>query len=175
MALRRSIAPGCPTLLEAADDTDSSAADFADVFPAPRPNSLAANERACSAQSPAAAGYPAPGAGGGGGGGGSAQGAEPRVQTRLRHRPPRVTRDPTPTFRFAANRSGSRFLCKLDRRRFRPCRSPFTARRLRPGRHVFRVKARAPGGAVDRIPAVWRFRVRRARAHSHPHPTRLHS
>jgi hypothetical protein len=162
MALRRTIAPGCATLLEATDDSDDSATDFADVFPAPRPNSVAPSEHTCSAQGPAGTGYPAPGSGAGGGpagGGGSAARRPP--QTTIRRRPHRVTRDRTPTFRFSSNRPRSRFLCRLDRGRFRRCRSPFTARRLRPGRHVFRVKARAPGGATDRSPAVWRFRVRR--------------
>ena len=171
MALRRTIAPGCSTLLEASDDRDDSAADFSDAFPAPRPDSVAPSERACSSQSPAAPGNPAPGNpafgspanGAGGGGAGSGGAAERRPQTRIRHRPRRVTRDRTPTFRFASNRRGSRFLCKLDRRRFRGCRSPFTAQRLRLGRHVFRVKARAPGGATDRTPATWRFRVVRRR------------
>ncbi len=156
MALRRTIAPGCPTLLEATDDRDDSAADFSDAFPAPRPNSVAPGERACSSQSPAVPGNPASGAGGGAGSGGVAR---RRPQTRIRHRPRRVTRDRTPTFRFTSSRRRSRFLCKLDRRRFRRCRSPFTARRLRLGRHVFRVRASAPGRATDRTPATWRFRV----------------
>lgn len=157
MALRRTIAPNCPTLLEAADDTNDSAADFPNAFPAPRPNSVTPAEHACAAGLPAGSG-PAVGQGGEGG---RATGQRP--QTRIRRRPRRVTRDRTPTFRFTSNRAGSRFLCKLDRRRLRRCRSPFTARRLRFGRHVFRVKARAAGGATDRSPATWRFRVVRRR------------
>jgi len=156
MALRRTIAPGCSTLLEAGDDTDSSAADFADVFPAPRPNSVAPSEHACASQGTTESGYPAPGQGKGG----EAGRARP-PQTRLGRHPGRVTRDRTPTFRFSSNLPGARFLCKLDRRRFSPCRSPFTAPRLSPGRHVFRVKARVPAGATDRSPAVWRFNVAR--------------
>jgi hypothetical protein len=163
MALRRTIAPGCPTLLEAGDDTDNSAADFSTAFPAPRPNSVAPSEHACSAQGPAGSGYPPPGAGGGPGEGNGGHGAPRRPQTRIRHRPRRRTRDRTPTFRFTSNRHRARFLCKLDRARYRRCRSPFTTPRLRPGRHVFRVKARAPGGTTDRSPAVWRFRVLRSR------------
>jgi hypothetical protein len=155
MALRRTIAPGCPTLLEASDDRDDSAADLADAFPAPRPNSVAPSEHACSAQSPAGTGYPAPGAGSAGG----AHAARHRPQTEISRRPSRVTRDRTPTFRFSSNRARSRFLCRLDRGRFRRCRSPLTTRKLRPGRHVFQVKARAPGGATDRSPAIWRFTV----------------
>jgi hypothetical protein len=44
------------------------------------------------------------------------------------------------TFRFAANRAGVRFSCRLDKHRFRSCRSPkrFT---VRPGKHVFAVRA----------------------------------
>ena len=150
MALRRSIAPGCPTLLEGSDDRDDSAGDFRDVFPAPRPNSVAPAEHGCSQNSTSGGQTPGPPGG---------NNAGRRPQTRIDRRPGRVTRDRTPTFRFTSTEAGSTFLCKLDRGRFRRCRSPFTTRRLRLGRHVFRVKARAPGGAADRSPASWRFRL----------------
>jgi hypothetical protein len=153
MALRRTIAPGCPTLLEASDDRNDSATDFADAFPAPRPNSVSPTERACTSQGPAGGGQSPTG------GRSDGRATARRPQTRLRRRPGKVTRDRTPTFRFTSTRRRSRFFCKLDRRPFRRCRSPLTLRRLRPGRHVFRVKARAPDGATDRTPAVWRFRV----------------
>src|SRR4051812_28257280 len=61
MALRRTIARGCATLLDPADDNDNSVADFTTVFPLPRPNSVAPSERPCSGS--------APGGGTGGGGG----------------------------------------------------------------------------------------------------------
>jgi hypothetical protein len=48
MALRRSIQPGCPTLLEAADDTDNSATDFSLQAPMPRNNSVTPTEVACA-------------------------------------------------------------------------------------------------------------------------------
>ena len=150
MALRRAISPGCPTLLDPADDSDGSAADFADAFPAPRPNSVVPSERACAS----GAGGGEDGHAGAGGGGGST-----RLQTRLRGHPGRRAGDRTPTFRFSASRRGATFLCRVDRQRFRRCPSPFTTGRLRPGAHIFRVKARLPGGAVDRSPATWRFRV----------------
>jgi hypothetical protein len=54
-ALRRLIAPGCATLLEASDDTNNSSVDFSSVTPSPRPNSLAPTEAPCG-----------PGGGGGG-------------------------------------------------------------------------------------------------------------
>jgi hypothetical protein len=46
-ALRRHIVRGCPTLLEAADDTNDSAADFVQLDRDPTPNSAAPTEVAC--------------------------------------------------------------------------------------------------------------------------------
>jgi len=148
MALRRTIAPGCATLLEAGDDRNDSAADFAPVFPAPRPNSVAPPESAC-------------GAAGGGqqGGPGQRDGKAGAPQTLLRRRPPQRSRDRTPTFRFGSTDAGVSFECKLDRRPFRACRSPFTARRLPYGRHSFRVRARAATGQLDPTPALDTFRI----------------
>jgi hypothetical protein len=158
MALRRTIARGCATLLEATDDTGSSAADLFDAFPEPRPNSAAPSEFPCSQQT------------GGGGDAGGGTGANPlRLRTRIVRRPPRVTRDRTPTFRFRSNRGRARFQCRVDRRRFRRCRSPFTARRLRYGCHTFRVRARL-GRSVDRTPATYRFRIVKRKA---PGPRQL--
>jgi hypothetical protein len=50
-ALNRSIARGCPTLLEAVDDTGSSAADFSLSVPSPRRNSVIPTETACTVPS----------------------------------------------------------------------------------------------------------------------------
>lgn len=61
-------------------------------------------------------------------------------------------------FTFFASQRGSRFECKLDKRRFRPCGSPFH-RKVKPGRHVFRVRAVNRAGTVDPTPAVFRWRV----------------
>lgn len=48
MALRRSIQAGCPTLLEGADDTNVSSADFSVAAQNPRPNSVAPTETSCT-------------------------------------------------------------------------------------------------------------------------------
>lgn len=142
MALRRTIAPGCATLLESTDDRDNSLADFAAVFPNPRPNSVAPPEHACETS--------------GGPSGGNGSGAP---QTTLKRRPPHKTADRTPTFRFAADERGVTFQCKLDGRPYRRCRSPFTARKLALGRHVFRVRARDDSGKLDPSPASYGFKV----------------
>lgn len=145
MALRRSIARGCSTLLDPEDDHDNSAADFEVVSPEPRPNSVAPTETACAAESP-------------GGGSGSPSGQNP-PQTLLRKKPPKRTSDRTPTFRFAADEDGVRFECRFDAKKFRRCPSPFTAPKLNLGRHRFQVRARDSEGKVDPTPASYSFRV----------------
>jgi hypothetical protein len=144
MALRRTIAPGCPTLLEAGDDRDDSATDFSAVFPAPRPNAVAPSEHACSSASPGT--LPGPGPAG-------------PPQTRLRRKPPRRTKDRTPTFGFASDETLVSFQCRLDHRPFKGCRSPLTVRKLSMGRHTFMVRARDSSGALDPSPAAYAFRV----------------
>jgi hypothetical protein len=61
MALRRSIAPSCPTLLESSDDTNSSSSDFSLTTPNPRTNATPPTETSC-AGSPGGSPGPAPGA-----------------------------------------------------------------------------------------------------------------
>lgn len=147
MALRRTISPGCATLLEAGDDQDNSAADFSAVFPDPRPNSAVPSEHACPRS-------------GGGQSGGSGGGVDQRApQTILRHKPPKKTSDRTPTFRFGSNESKSTFQCKIDGKAFKACRSPFTSKALALGHHIFKVRARDRSGKLDRSPASYRFKV----------------
>jgi hypothetical protein len=61
------------------------------------------------------------------------------------------------TFRFRAIGLAAGFKCKLDDRRFRPCKAP-KRYRVRYGKHVFKVRAIAPGGAPGRR-AAFHFRV----------------
>lgn len=61
-------------------------------------------------------------------------------------------------FTFSSNQPGSRFECKLDKRRFRPCKSPFQ-RKLKPGRHAFRLRAINAAGTPDPTPATFRWRI----------------
>ncbi len=85
-------------------------------------------------------------------------------QTRLLHRPAQVLltvgRRRAVAFAFAANEPGATFRCKLDRQRFKPCRSP-RVYRLAPGQHAFRVFAIDRAGNRDRTPALIRLRIRR--------------
>jgi hypothetical protein len=59
-----------------------------------------------------------------------------------------------------ATEPGATFHCKLDRGRWRTCRSPKTYRKLRPGGHTFRVRAIDAAGNVDPTAAKRRWHVR---------------
>ncbi len=60
-SIQRSLAPGCATLLEAGDDTNNSAGDFAPGAPNPRSNATAPTEVPCppATSTPATAATPA--------------------------------------------------------------------------------------------------------------------
>jgi Ca2+-binding RTX toxin-like protein len=85
-------------------------------------------------------------------------------QTRMSHRPPYILFAAKPrrsvAFVFTSSEAGSSFRCKLDRDRYRPCRSP-RRYRLTPGRHAFRVYAIDRAGNRDRSPALVKLRIRR--------------
>jgi len=77
---------------------------------------------------------------------------------RIRKHPRKRSRKRRARFTFTSNQPGSHFECKLDRRRFRSCKSPFV-RRLTPGRHTFRLRAINGAGVPDPAPAVFRWRI----------------
>jgi hypothetical protein len=64
-------------------------------------------------------------------------------------------------FKFTSSEANSTFLCKLDRKPFKKCRSPKKYKKLKPGKHVFKVKAKDAAGNVDPTPAKRVFRVLR--------------
>jgi hypothetical protein len=69
----------------------------------------------------------------------------------------------TAKFRFASSEAGSTFQCRLDKKKFKPCRSPKKYKRLKPGKHVFEVRAIDAAGNKDKTPATRKFRVRTPR------------
>jgi Periplasmic copper-binding protein (NosD) len=64
----------------------------------------------------------------------------------------------TAKFKFKSNEAGSKFQCKLDKGKFKTCRSPKTYKKLKPGKHVFKVRATDKAGNVSK-PAKRRFTV----------------
>jgi hypothetical protein len=78
--------------------------------------------------------------------------------TRITRKPPRRSRDRTPSISFSADVAGSTFACKLDRRAFKRCTSPAKLPRLGPGKHSFQVRATGPSGVAGE-PAGCRFTI----------------
>lgn len=82
-------------------------------------------------------------------------------QTRITFAPAAKTRSRHPVFRFidATGQEGTRFECKLDRGRWRRCRSPLRLKRIRRGRHLLRIRGVNGAGSVEGRPARRAFRV----------------
>jgi len=54
---------------------------------------------------------------------------------------------------------GTTFLCKVDKKKWKPCSSPLRLTKLRPRRHLVRVKAVDPAGNVETKGAKRGFKV----------------
>jgi hypothetical protein len=96
-----------------------------------------------------------PPASGGAGGAGPSSARAP--ETTITKRPPKRTASRVAKFSFRSDQPAARFECKLDRRPFKACRSPYRGR-VKPGRHSFQVRAGDANGA-DPTPAIFRWRV----------------
>ena len=131
-SITRTITPGCPTLLEALDDTDNSLTDFVET-PEETPQNNASNppEIACSSG----------------------------LDTSIVKKPKRRTAKTTAKFKFESTDPAATFECKLDKRAFKPCSSPKKYRRLDGGRHRFKVRAIDALGTPDPTPAKARFKI----------------
>ncbi|MET0749909.1 MAG: hypothetical protein ABWZ43_02520 [Solirubrobacterales bacterium] len=133
-SLTRSIAPGCATLLEDADDTNVSASDFSLAAPSPRNNATAPTETGCT-------------------GGGD---TDP-PQTEITKEPKAKTTKAKAKFKFRSDETYSDFMCKLDKGGFEKCSSPFKEK-VDPGKHKFSVFAIDRAGNEDPSPAKAKFK-----------------
>lgn len=61
--------------------------------------------------------------------------------------------------KFRSNEKGSTFQCRVDRKKFRRCRSPKVFKNLDDGKHKIRVRATDKAGNVDRTPAKRKVNV----------------
>lgn len=107
-----------------------------------------------------------PSSGGNGGGGGNAGGGgkgttkdKTPPQTTIRKAPKKGAKAGTVKFKFTSSEPGSTFQCKLDKRPFKPCKSPKKYKGLKPGKHVFKVWAIDKAGNVDPTPAKKKFKL----------------
>lgn len=74
-------------------------------------------------------------------------------QTKVGKRPPRKTHRRSAKFTFSATEAGSKFECKLDRKKFKRCKSPKKYKGLKPGKHTFKVRSIDSVGNRDSTPA----------------------
>jgi hypothetical protein len=172
-SLIRTIARGCPNLLDSPDDTDDSAADFVAGTPAPRPNSSVPLATPCRDEpeappdgepTPPTPPAPIPPSDSGSPSGGASPSA-PAPPTSSAAKPPRTViegfRDKgrTATFRFSGNGGEGEltFRCRLDGGKFSACVSPRTYQGIAAGKHLFAVEARDAAGHLDTSPAKRRF------------------
>ncbi len=95
---------------------------------------------------------------GGGGKGGTSTDTTP-PQTTIRKGTKGKTHSTTAKFKFDSSEVGSTFECKLDRKPFKPCRSPKKYGALKPGKHVFKVRAVDAAGNLDQSPAKRAFSI----------------
>lgn len=130
-AIRRKISPGCPTLLEEADDTNASATDFEEVAPLPRNDSSPITENVC-------AGVP---------------------NTVIDDRPPPSSNSTSAEFTYEAPTATS-YECRLDAEAFASCPagSPQTYTDLADGSHTFQVRGVNASGP-DPTPASYTWTV----------------
>jgi hypothetical protein len=61
--------------------------------------------------------------------------------------------------KFRSTETGSSFICKLDRKKAKPCTSPVRYRKLKRGKHKVIVTATDAAGNPDATPARVKFRV----------------
>jgi hypothetical protein len=130
-AIRRTIEPGCPTLLEESDDSDNSATDFSEVNPAPRNDSSPITEHTC-------AGAP---------------------NTAIDDRPAARSNSTSADFTYEAPTATS-YECRLDAAAFSSCPSggPIEYTALSEGSHTFQVRGVNASGP-DPTPASYTWVV----------------
>jgi hypothetical protein len=130
-AIRRTIEPGCPTLLEESDDSDDSATDFFEATPAPRNDSSPISEHTC-------AGAP---------------------NTAIDDKPPLRSNNSSAEFTYEAPTATS-YECKLDTAAFSACPvgGPKEYAALAEGSHTFQVRGVNASGP-DPTPAGYTWTV----------------
>jgi hypothetical protein len=141
-ALRRSIASGCPTFLEAEDDTDSSLADFSEQAPNPRSNISPITEHSCT----------------------------PPVAT-IDNKPKTPTNSTGASFTYHSTPAGAEFECKLDAGAFASCDVggiEYTG--LTDGGHTFQVRAKSSEGTGAAAFATWTVDTKAPTASIASHP-----
>jgi hypothetical protein len=80
-------------------------------------------------------------------------------QTKIKKGPKGKTDDTDAVFKLKSSESGSKFKCKLDGKRVRPCKGKTELDGLDPGKHVFKARAKDSDGLTDATPAKRKWTV----------------
>jgi hypothetical protein len=78
-------------------------------------------------------------------------------QTSIKGR--RKTTKPRPRFKLLSDEPLSTFECKVDKKKWKDCDTPFRTKRLAPGKHVLKARATDTAGNTDPTPAKKRFEI----------------
>ena len=81
-------------------------------------------------------------------------------ETTIKKGPPNRTHNSTARFEFAASEDPSKFVCKLDKRKWRHCGESYELKNLKPGEHKLLVRATDEFGNTDGSPAKAEWTVR---------------
>jgi hypothetical protein len=142
----RTIARGCVSALDTADDTDDSNADFAvTTSPTPRNNATAPTETVC-----------------GGNGGDDVTPPDTTITKAPRKAVKTKKRKAKVTFGFRSSEGNSTFECRVDGGAWKSCSSPHTIK-VKRGKHTFEVAATDRAGNPDATPASHTFKVKKKR------------
>ncbi|HXV05939.1 MAG TPA: hypothetical protein VFP23_08580 [Solirubrobacterales bacterium] len=127
-SIRRTIASGCPTWLEASDDSNDSATDFEEVTPAPRDNASPIAETACTAPT-----------------------------ATIGSKPFNPTSSSSASFTYHSTTAGASFECKLDLAAFAGCEAGGIEYPgpLAEGNHTFQVRAHNANGTGTPASYTW--------------------
>jgi hypothetical protein len=79
-------------------------------------------------------------------------------ETTITKKPKKKSTKRKAKFKFESSEDGSTFECKLDKKPFKPCASPFK-KKVKPKKHKFKVRAIDAAGNVDPTPAKAKFKV----------------
>ena len=130
-ALRRTIEPGCPTLLQEGDDSNDSATDFSDATANPRNDSSPIVEAPCTGPT-----------------------------TTIDSEPANPTKSTSALFAYHSAPAGASFECKLDAGAFEPCSADGKeyAGPLTEGSHTFQVRGKGAGEVLGAAASyTWRI------------------
>jgi hypothetical protein len=81
--------------------------------------------------------------------------------TRITFGPAAKTRSRRPVLRFidTTEQPNTSFFCRIDRKAWKACTSPYRLKRLALGKHVFAVKGKSFAGQPEKAPVTRRFKV----------------